>query len=122
MTPFDPVRGFDGMRKSKTNIKGYRSSLASQEKDMWRRVLENIPAHKTVYYAASTPDIARIGYGRQMLSESDAYDQSIDSSWLKVTLEDFYTRVADANPEAPLNEVLASVLYYYEQQYAAIEE
>ena len=121
MTPFDPIRGFDGIRSSSGNLRG-TVGLSALDKAMWRRILEHIPYRTEPFYAAATPAIMRIGYGR-IITDADApLDKKLDSRWLRIILSSFYTRLVMQNPEAPLNEVLASVLYYYEEQYAPSEE
>lgn len=117
MTPFDPIRGFDGIRSGNGNLRGTVGSMALH-KAMWKRILQYIVLRDTPYYAASTPTVERIGYGRRTSPSDGPFNPSLEARWLKVILESLYSRIVASNPDAPLNEVLASVLYYYEEQYA----
>lgn len=114
----DPIRTFDGMRRGRGNLRASELTIRKQEKLMWERILGYCQFQETVYQAESDPGTDRIGFGRPITLSPEEEEANLlkvrENVWLKNKLTELYTRVVDANPTAPLNEVLTSVLYYYQ--------
>jgi len=114
----DPIRTFDGMRRGSGNLRASEKTIRKQEKLMWERILGYCQFQETVYQAESDPNTDRIGFGRPITLSPEEEEANLlkvrENVWLKNKLTELYARVVDANPTAPLNEVLTSVLYYYQ--------
>lgn len=114
----DPIRTFDGMRRRSGNLRASESTVRRQEKLMWERILSYCQFQEQVYEAESDPGVNRIGFGRIITDSPVAEEANLlktrENVWLKNKLTELYTRVVAANPTASLNEVLTSVLYYYQ--------
>lgn len=114
----DSIRTFDGIRRGSGNLRGSEKSIRNLEKRMWERILGYCVFEGSVYQAETSPGTNRIGYGRVITLSPEEEKVNLlkvrENAWLKSRMIELYTRVVDANPEAPLNEVLTSVLYYHQ--------
>lgn len=121
MTEEVSVRIFDGLTPKKGQIKA-SNGVQRLSTAMWSRILEQIELKPHVYYAANSASVPRIGYGRRFVESQEEvlnnFNVEEEARWLKHTLEVLYQRVITASPNAPLEEVLRSVLYYYDESYS----
>ncbi len=112
------VRLFDGLRPKGGTFKLSRDTLRGLEKLLWYRILRECEYVPTIYQAESSPSIDRIGYGR-VIGDNPAEELATlninrEAVWLSTQLSNLYKRVASANPDEELHNILLSVLYYHQ--------
>lgn len=112
------VRLFDGIRPKGGNFKLSRDTLRGFEKLLWYRILRECAYVPTIYQSETYPSIDRIGFGRVIgdnpAEELATLNKNREAVWLSTQLTNLYKRVASANPDEEIYNILLSVLYYHQ--------